>query len=102
MGQRLYFCTFTQIPPRGTTAVTACRQHGRPGQGWAQLCAASRHSRGPVHSRAARVPPRSLRVGAVGHGGPPSKAGVLHPPARGCVLARVPSVSWPLGPLVWL
>lgn len=62
----------------------------KAGSGLAQLCAASRHSRGPVHSRAAWVPPRSLWVGAAGQGGPPSKAGVLRPPGLGLRLGQGP------------
>lgn len=97
MGQRLYFCTFTQIL-RGTTAVTACRQHGRLGQG--RPAGSQQALRGPAHSRAAWVPPRSLQAGP-GHRGPPQQGRRAVSPGPGCVLARVPQ-SCGLGPLVWL
>lgn len=93
MGQHLYFCTFTYTSPPGYNSRDGMQAARKAGSGpGAALC--RRQALQGSCPEASGLRPRG-REG-------PSGRRAASPWPGGCVLARVPTVLWPVGPPVWL
>ena len=94
MGQHLYFCTFTHTSPPGYNSRDGMQAARKAGSGLGAALCRQQALQGSRPEASGLQPP--------GREGPSVRPACCVPLARGCILARVPTVSWPIGPSVWL